>query len=112
MTTNQETAMLNTNEAAKLLGVRPDAVHAMKAAGRLSVVGKGPNGCNLFAAADVQATKRERELRARRSVPAQEQLPHDPPSSCPECALWRERALAAESREKRVRASLDTALGM
>lgn len=109
MTNNQAGEMLTTAEAAKVLGVRTDAVHAMKAEGRLTVVGKGPHGTNLFAVAEIQAAKVKRE-QVRRVIPGQVQLPGSDEDACGECAAWRARALAAEAREQRAKAALRAAL--
>ncbi len=65
---NQPNEKLTTAQAAKLLGVRTDTIHVMKAEGHLTVVGRGHHGTNLFALADVQQLKVKR-LKAQRDVP-------------------------------------------
>ncbi len=102
---NQPDEKLTTTQAAKLLGVRTDTVHAMKAEGHLTVVGKGHHGTNLFALADVERLKVQR-LKAQRAVPAQQaELPSEEELACDGCRalraqllIEREGRLAAEAR--------------
>ncbi|MGW7498619.1 hypothetical protein ACWGKA_30615 [Streptomyces luteogriseus] len=122
--TNQPDENLTTAQAAKLLGVRSDTVHAMKAEGRLTVVGKGSNGTNLFALAEVERLKIQR-LKGHRTVPAQAELPSAEELDCDGCRALRtrvfaaeeraaaaeERAVAAEGRAERARAAMNAALG-
>lgn len=98
---------VTTAEAAKILGVRADAVHVMKADGRLTPVGKNRLGSNLYAEADVRtlAVKRQAQ-QARRRAPRQQQLPEDTPPACAHCAPWRARALEAEEERDVARRAL------
>jgi DNA-binding transcriptional MerR regulator len=95
--TNQPDETLTTAQAAKLLGVRTDTVHTMKAEGHLTVVGKGPSGSNLFARSDIERVKIQR-LKGRRSIPAQAELPSAEELTCDGCRSMRARVLAAEER--------------
>ncbi|MFK0062647.1 helix-turn-helix domain-containing protein [Streptomyces werraensis] len=90
--------MLTTAQAAKVLGVRTDTVHAMKAEGRLTVRGKGPNKANLFARADVERLLVQR-TEAKRGVPEQARLDEAEPE-CAGCRELRARLLVAESRAR------------
>ncbi|MEV0982164.1 hypothetical protein [Streptomyces sp. NPDC049915] len=93
---------LTTAQAAKLLGVRADTVHAMKAEGQLTVVGKGRNGTNLFALGDVERLRVQR-LKARRAIPAQQaELPGESEMTCDGCRALRAQVLA--EREARLEA--------
>ncbi|MEV0244919.1 hypothetical protein AB0I06_34130 [Streptomyces sp. NPDC050674] len=122
--TNQPDENLTTAQAAKLLGVRTDTVHAMKTEGQLTVVGRGRNGTNLFAQAEVERLRIQR-LKGHRKVPAQAELPSAEELGCDGCrdlraravaaeeraAAAEERAVAAEGRAERARAAMNAAVG-
>jgi DNA-binding transcriptional MerR regulator len=124
MAETQNPELLTTAQAAKLLDVRADTVHAMKAEGRLTVVGKGPNGTNLYARADVEKLRVLR-LKVQRAVSVQTQLPDENELECDGCRALRaqvlaaegraeaeaERARAAEGRAERAMAALNAAVG-
>ncbi|SBU91258.1 hypothetical protein GA0115241_108544 [Streptomyces sp. DpondAA-D4] len=110
---NHPDEKLTTAQAAKLLGVRTDTVHVMKAEGHLTVVGRGRHGTNLFALADVELLKAQR-LKAHRAVPAQQaELPGENELACDGCRSLRAQLLAErEGRleaEARVQAERDRA---
>ncbi|MFI0242557.1 hypothetical protein [Streptomyces sp. NPDC016845] len=108
--TNQASETMTTAQAAKLLGVRTDTVHAMKAEGQLTVVGKGRNGTNLFAVKDVERQKLRR-LKARKAIPAQAELPSVEELACEGCRSLRASAVAAEERAVAAEARAEAAEG-
>ncbi|MFF8406953.1 helix-turn-helix domain-containing protein [Streptomyces sp. NPDC015684] len=124
MAENPNQEMLTTAQAAKLLGVRADTVHAMKAEGQLTVVGKGSHGTNLFALTEIEKVKVLR-LKAQRALPAQAQLPAESELACDGCRALRDqvlveregkeaaeaRAREADGRAERAMAALTAAVG-
>lgn len=110
---NQPNEKLTTAQAAKLLGVRTDTIHVMKAeGGHLTVVGRGGHhGTNLFALADVQQLKVKR-LKAQRDVPVQQaKLPNEDDLVCDSCRALHVRLLAEQEKRLEAEAQLQAEKG-
>ncbi|GAA3012920.1 hypothetical protein JCM13580A_38480 [Streptomyces drozdowiczii] len=108
---NQPNEKLTTAQAAKLLGVRTDTIHVMKAEGHLTVVGRGHHGTNLFALADVQQLKVKR-LKAQRDVPVQQaKLPNEDDLVCDSCRALHVRLLAEQEKRLEAEAQLQAEKG-